>query len=336
MIGHHSFRIEIRFRKSTRHARRMAVCGTILLLSLPAAGQTLGGQARNVALARPQDAIWLIDTRHIGSICGAGDGAPDLAVWQLLPNGRWARSSIAAFRATDDTAVITTVYVHGNRVESGEATAIGLSAYRIVSSEASDEVRLRHVIWSWPSERVCGVLRDFQAKSQRTLSDSHYLARVVSGIHPEIEISLIGYSFGASIVTGAAHLVGGGTVAGRSLPVAQCGDRRHLRVVAIAAAMDNDALLPNRAHGEAIHELDRMLLVYNSCDPVLRRYYLAADGHPHALGFTGLVCPYQLGKAAKRIDEMDAAWWIGRTHDWDAYARSTTIVDKVRRFALWE
>ena len=121
------------------------------------------------------------------------------------------------------------------------------------------------------------------------------------------------------------------------MPAEPEGPRAPMRAVVIAAAVNSDWILPGSRHGEALALVDRMLVVYNSCDPVLKRYRLIADSRSAtALGYTGLVCSDRLGEAAERIEQIDAAPWVGKTHDLDARTRSTVLMNEMACCALWQ
>ena len=102
--------------------------------------------------------------------------------------------------------------------------------------------------------------------------ESYFLANFMSRLNPDTQLRLLGYSFGGRIVSGALHLAGGGTLGRFQLADANSRPPNSVRVVLLAAAMDNYWWLPGRYHGECFSQVDRLLLLYNSCDPVLRFY----------------------------------------------------------------
>jgi hypothetical protein len=208
--------------------------------------------------------------------------------------------------ATHDAATITTVLVHGNRVSSSDAIAHGMAVYCQLSASVSDDSRLRHVIWSWPSDQIAGPLRDIRVKAERTTSEAFYLASLLSRLPPDARVSLIGHSFGVRIFTGSLHLLAGGSLGGRVLPHETADARMPVRGVAIAAALDHNWLYPGRRHGQALSMVDQLLVFYNPCDPVLKRFHWVVEGRSGtALGYSGLVCPQRLGEAGARVEQMN-------------------------------
>ena len=323
-----------------RRARRLLLrtLTTAIAWSLVSYGSMAGARGpRESCWLRPQDSIWLVSTRHMGCVSNEDATRPMLRLWQYDHGSGWMPSTVDAFVSTDDANEITSVYLHGNRVASQEATAGGLTLYRLLVRNAPEQARVRYVIWSWPSAKTSRPLQQLHEKAGRTLSEGYYLGWFLSRIQREVRISLIGYSYGPRIMTGAMHLLGGGSVAGWSLPVEPAENQQRLRVVAFAAAVDNDVLLPGHYHGKAMSTVDHMLLCYNPIDPVLKRYHVVSKRrHASALGRTGLACPQRLGEAAARVDQINVASTIGRTHDWDAYTCSSSLIHEMGRCALWD
>ena len=80
----------------------------------------------------------------------------------------------------------------------------------------------------------------------------------------------MGYSFGARISTGTLHLLGGGSINGRSLPLEPAPNRAPRRAVLLAAAVGRDALAPGHRHSDRrLGQVDRMVITVNPRDRVL-------------------------------------------------------------------
>ena len=93
----------------------------------------------------------------------------------------------------------------------------------------------------------------------------------------EQRVSLLAYSYGARIATGALHLLEGGQLSGRAL-ASPDGRAFHVRLVMLAAALHNYWLRPGGYHDMAVSHIDYLLNLYNCCDPVLKRYPLLYKG----------------------------------------------------------
>ena len=116
-------------------------------------------------------------------------------------------------------------------------------------------------------------------------------------------MSLLGYSFGARIATGALHLLGGGQLSGRVTSchmtgaitrVSSCWRRRCTTTGSARVATTKWPV----AH------IDYLLNLYDCCDPVLKWYpKLYKGSHAQALGFTGMYTG-DLGRRLKRLNSM--------------------------------
>jgi hypothetical protein len=236
------------------------------------------------------------------------------------------------FFATLDRRQITCVYVHGNRMSAADASRQGLTAFQRL---AGGNLPVRFVIWSWPSDRVHGALRDVRIKAARSDAEALYLARFLARIPAgEMPVSLIGYSYGARTVTGGLQLLAGGRSGGRRLddPPAETV---HPRVVLFASAFPNGWITPDSVHGRAFDTADQVLSLYNPYDPVLKLYRFTADnGKPVALGHRG-ISSRALGPYAPRVEQRDVGSLVGHSHDFDRYTSTTWVQRRVRNYVLW-
>ena len=130
---------------------RRAVATTVLTWSL-SASVVLASQSE-----RPQDEIWLVSTRHIGSV--QSESVPDLHAQRYEPDSGWRPAEIEdATRPTAPDQIVV-IYVHGNRLSGPAAAAEGRRYYQRLTNGLVDPVSIRFVIWSWPSDprrRRCG------------------------------------------------------------------------------------------------------------------------------------------------------------------------------------
>jgi hypothetical protein len=286
----------------------------------------LGGASAAHADDEPHP-MWLISTRSAPR-CGDLDAAPqELQYWRSDGRCRWIAADAQAFRTTDDTAVPTIVYIHGNRTDADEAVTKSRYTYEVIRAEAADRP-FRYVIWSWPAERVCRRNNDdVRLKAAYSDVESYYLARWLDGLRPGVRISLIGHSFGPRIITGALHLLAGGAVADRSLPegavTAWTGGRRNpVRIVLLAAAIDANWLAPGGCHGLALSLVDHALITQNGRDRVLRSYPRLNDhSGPQAMGFVGPCGVEQ----SKNVTVVDVSSTVGKIHDWRCYCSAANV-----------
>jgi len=282
-----------------------------------------------------QGSVWLVSTRHLGSWLCEEEFARGLDIQRYDGQQGWQPASLSEFHASEDADTPTLVYVHGNRFDWREAIQHGWVAHNTLVPGPDAGPPVRFVIWSWPSDRIRGLLRDVRVKAQRAHCEAYYLAQFLSGTDPQTPPGLFGFSYGARVITGALHLLGGGQLCGMKLdrPLS----RAPARVVLSAAAVHNDWLFPSNYHGRMIDQTGRMLLLYNSRDAVLKRYrFLDRRRHTEALGYTGLPGCLADHWIHDRLTQIDAAPYIGRSHREISYFCCSPLMALYRHFLLGE
>src|SRR5215471_14318060 len=154
-----------------------------------------------VCLPRTADEVWLVSTRNLG--CPDCEASPVPQVWRYdCEAHRWNGSALDAFLAAQNPAMHTVFWIHGNRIEAGEAQSQGLEVYRQLTYGVSGDRPIRFVIFSWPSSPIRGLKEDARVKARRTNIDGYYLAALVNRMNQAVRVDIIGYSFGARIATG--------------------------------------------------------------------------------------------------------------------------------------
>ena len=302
---------------------------TLVCCSLIADSPVFAIAAETSPAAAPVTQVWLIDTRGTS---GCGDLETELSqiTYQRLDEscdcGRWQASDAAAFQASAVPGVPTTVLIHGNGTDADWAVRHGCELYGSMKRQACGRP-FRLIVWSWPADRVVRRVRpDVQIKVCRSDVEAYYLARVLSDLPKGEPLSLIGYSLGCRTASGALQLLAGGPVAGRSLlPNAlaawNSAGPRPIRVMMIAAAMDADWLEPCGPHGLAPSAVERILVVTNDRDRVLKWYSRLYCRHgPEAMGYAG-----PTGAAGGKLEVVDVTCEVGGKHDFDRYQGSASI-----------
>jgi hypothetical protein len=233
-----------------------------------------------------------------------------------------------------DPSVTTVFYVHGNQMGPGDAKNQGLALYRKLVNYGCSEERIRFVIFSWPSAKMAGLLKDVRVKAMRTAPAGCQLAWLLDQMPAETPVSLIGFSFGARIITGSLHVLAGGTLCnGLTLSERVQPDRAPVNVVLIAAAVHAHWLGKGQYHGLAMTQVDRMFLLNNCQDLALRYYHLTTtDGsRPQALGVCG---PTRIdAEYAAKIQKRDVSRYAGARHDLFLYLCAPGAISQVWAYA---
>jgi hypothetical protein len=312
----------------------LATAWLLWLSSLAHGAATSEAVSQPTPLAPALDEVWTISSRQVG--CGEDD-CSRLSYWRFChETHEWLPSSHEAFLASDDPLTPSCFFVHGNRVGHGEAFDIGWRAYQRLRAQAPPARRFRFVIWSWPSTRIQGQIKDVRTKARQSEAHAYYLAWLLDQIDPRTPVSLVGYSYGARLVAGSLHILGGGTSAGRTLATRVHPDRSPVRAVLLAGALDSNALLPRARNGLALTQVERMLVLTNPADEVLKYYRLlyGLGSKIQALGAAGAAGLSSLGTPGKVV-HWNVSRLVGPDHDWTRYLYSPAIVSRMESFALY-
>ena len=295
-------------RRATAGAPQRAVA-VVVGLGLAA---LLNGAA--LGTERPGDAIWEVSSRGLPD-CPNPFTVPTFAVQQHVGGCWWSQSQqglVEHLMSHPEQRVV--IYVHGNWMPHPEARQRALTVYRhLVCTVSSGPICF--IAYSWPSERQGRLARDVEEKKTRLDADAFYFASLIRDLPLVHPIGYIGYSFGAAVVCGAQHLLAGGQLCQYHLPG---GPNSPLpaHISLIAPAFDRQSLTSRGRYRLAIDEGDSLVNVYNSMDPILKRFrFFDRDSSPIAAGFMGLSeprigTPLSVDITVEQYDCCD----IGRTH----------------------
>jgi hypothetical protein len=314
-------------------ALSVALCsgGVVAASDVSSASDVLSPLAIPTQQEPPADRIFLVSTRRAGTRCDGEVLRERLSCERLIrdANGcqRWADISFAELAGDFADALPTVIYVHGNRIEGGEDKPHGMAVYRSLSARASSAGPMRFIIWSWPADQIPGRVRDYHVKAARTGPVGWQLAWTLDQLPDEAPLALIGYSYGARVVTGALHVLAGGSLGHLQLDERRQPTHSPVRVALVAAAVHADWLRPSGYHGRALEQVEELVLVNNQLDPAMRFYRLAMEGRDaRALGYAGVG---GLGQFADKVRTVDATQVVGRHHGIGEYLASVPRMNRV-------
>ena len=292
------------------------------------ANETLVAAPDPLAAESCVDDVWLINARRGLPSCCSMEPMP-LPVEQYIGPCHWERRTLADVFTSTDHPQGTIVYVHGNRVSSSLARSEGVKIYRTLRQQACGQGSFRLIIFSWPSDQIHGQLQDVRVKAARTAPAAYVLSQVLTQLPADEPVGLVGYSFGSRIITGSLHLLAGGQVGCFSLGDAEKVPRPNNRVVLIASAVHSHWLGAGQCHGLAITQIDRLLLLNNSCDSALKRYrHIERCSNPSALGYVGLN-EHRLLEHGAAIEQVNACCTVGRSHSLSNYLCNSNLMSRV-------
>lgn len=313
------------------------VAGNLLLSHARAASTSSDspGSARQdqIAPLEGTDEAWMVSTRCVSFSCPTGIG-PERFSYQVSRGAcaGWEQADSDAFFAGAAAEKPVIVFVHGNRAGFCDAVNDGWPVYRQLHVESGGHP-FQFVIWSWPADQIRGGPRnDALVKAGRSDVQSFYLAAWLDRLPPQTPVTLIGYSFGARIIGGALHLGQGGELLGKTSPGQ---DRRPVRVMLIAAALDCEWLSPGSRNGQAVGAIEQMFITRNCCDPVLRLYpRMRRCDSSSALGFTGPASSARLAQPGAALETVGVESQVGRDHSWHSYLRSHAVRSRLAQYAF--
>lgn len=305
---------------------------------MQAAPEPASAASRNASNGNPADdhQMWLVSTRQLPTAPRGKNGAPQVRRYQAQSG--WQDSSIDELLAAEQPSAATCVLVHGNHTDRQLAVSKGFEVYRTLVRGAKAGQPVRLVVWSWPSDQIPGSFReDARIKARRTNIEAFYLANFLDRLRGQNPVSLVGYSFGARVITGSLHLLGGGTLANRRLEPRSGIARPPMYAILLAAAVDREWLLEGRPHGRALSAVERMVVLVNPQDRVLRWYRFVAPGEGgEALGSKGLPGSLRSRFDREKLVQVNVANAVGNRHGWTNYLGSNEIVRRLQQETLVE
>ncbi|MCC6507943.1 MAG: hypothetical protein IT423_02470 [Pirellulaceae bacterium] len=289
----------------------------MVAISLGSAATSPSAHANDVPRLRSGDELWEVSSRCLPDLgkCVTLDPVT-FRVTQFHCAQGWRTTDESALKTSFQLqpAMRTIIYAHGNWMTQENTRGRASYVYNRAARRADEPIRF--IIYSWPSQRDGRPLRDVYEKADRSNIDTYYFGHFLNRIPETSPLGILGFSFGGRVVGGGLHLVSGGQLEGRSTPV--WGTPRQVHVSFVAPAFDRTWLVSGREYGMAMQNVEKLVNIYNSRDPVLRRVrFLDRVSTPIAAGFSGLADPRatQPLQDDQRIAQYDCGDSVGTSHD---------------------
>lgn len=267
---------------------------------------------------RDGDSVWEVSSRHLSGACQLGI---PLKISKVV-GCRFQPSSLDEFVAdpVSFNAPQTVIYVHGNWMEWKNARERGMYVYQLLAAQTDRPIRL--ILFSWPSEREGRIAPDVREKASLAHVESYYLAEFLKNVPADQTIGMMGFSFGGAVICGALQLLGGGSLDGRSLPQ-PIAAHQNVRVSLVAPAFDREQLRPGGKYELALSQIEQLVNLFNSVDPVLKRFRFIDRGSPEAAGLLGINARGGMRLLnASNVVQYDCSRAAGRTHSEVDYYRN--------------
>lgn len=234
------------------------------------------------------DRIWLLSTRKLTSRATQVEfDRPEFNISLLNAENVFQPKSFDTFMELVTARRKAVIYVHGNRFTAEDAITRGRWVQSKVSMHELDQP-IDWIIWSWESDKNGILVHDARIKASRTEGQGLYLGWLLRKYaEKNVPTTLVGYSFGGRVVTGALHAAAGGELGGVSIQ-GEPTLGAPFNAALIAPAIDSLWLSQRGYHRNATQNLDQLTLFYNRRDAILKRYWLIDRVQGRlALGYTG-------------------------------------------------
>ncbi len=273
--------------------------------------------------------IWLVSTRCARS-------PRDFDGWQAwrYDGQHWQPVAVTNVCGAHAPGAVCWSYIHGNNNTAEDAAEHGLWVLEQLVQASPLGAPDSFVIWSWPSEREPGKVRDnVQIKADVAEQQAPYLVQFLDRLGPQVRVGLVGHSYGARLATAALHVAAGGSIS--SIPLGSCAPTRlgPVRLAMTGAALDFDWLVPGRRHGRALAASEEILVVTNPADSVLRLYpRLFGRGGPPALGAVGSAVPPEQFGMAHKLFHWNVGHLVGAGHLSRRYLGTPPVAEGIAGF----
>ena len=281
---------------------------------------------------------WIVSSRHCSQdngrchICCAHD------YYHFASDGCLRKSSAEEFHQALVPPAPICVVVHGSFVNRADVQEDSFHTYRWLRAAAPNRP-LHVVFYTWPSEGFDTwiVPIDLALLGRRSAFNGLYLSQLIARFPADRPVSLLGHSHGARTVSSTLHLLGGGLVQGHG--DLQAGhDRRRIRAVLAAAAMDHHWLNPGERYGRALCRAECLLNLRNRRDIALSIYPLRKPFSHRSLARAGFTTKDRtlMGIHAHKIGELEVTRQVDTGHMWPNYYRHPCIAHSIRPYLYFD
>lgn len=273
--------------------------------------------------------IWYVTTRHLPQYENLAESIAQIGYYKMEGEA-WNKKTAAEFNSAEN--LDTMIVVHGSPATVSLVSEVCLDVYQHMQTIIpNSKTRMRYVIWSWPADRqVTGLVKEFRDQAQRSQPQGFYLGHFIDQCRAKNKTVVVGYSMGARVASCALHLLAGGK--SEFAPPITPRSNNKVSYLIVAGAINRDWLEPGQHFGEALKSTNRFLNIYNSTDPLLKRYpklYPKGKLRPEATGYKGLFSHANLEEFDIPVEEINVTAAAGKSHDIRYITRDTETLKKI-------
>jgi esterase/lipase superfamily enzyme len=269
--------------------------------------------------------VWFVDTRR------------GFEINQLDNNSKWNRSTLNEFQQSHNPNIPLVIVTHGYKMTYDEAKQFGINFSKLTHNFGEH----RFLFWSWDAEKEnCGIKSDAINTGKKADAESKYLTNFLKQLKPQSKVSLIGFSYGARLISAAIQ-----NLATEQLQQLKQNTNNknkittnlNIRIVFLAAAVDQDQFEQNKKYGNLLQITDKLLVNINAADPALLLYpLLTGIKSPKAAGRYGINTTKIHPKLASKIKSLNVRPDIGIDHTFiSSFCAFLKYKNEVKKYALF-
>ena len=301
-------------------------------------GQTGGVANQLEATNTPESGFWFLNTHQSAQSFSASgpDFRPDISRYEK--GAGYRSSSYSEMLSQLEPGVPVCIMVHGSFVDTLSASRESAYTFHWLRSVAGNQ-RMQMIYFHWPSFRALSPLIQFDTNQlgRQAARNGFYLADLIAALPANCPVSILGHSHGARITSSALHLMAGGVVQGYTHRSAGT-NRRPIRTVFLAGAIDHHWLNPGQRYDRALYSTQGLLNLKNRIDPVLAIYPLRLPllvRRP--IGNLGMTSGdrRRIGPSSQKVLNIEVGKAIGFNHVWPLYFNNQRIAATLRNYVYF-
>ena len=281
----------------------------------------------------PESGFWFLNTHQSPQTFSTSGPIFRPQVSRYEKGSGYRPSDYSEMLSRLEPGVPVCIMAHGSFVDTLSASRESCYTYHWIRSAAGGQ-RMQMIYFHWPSYRAISPLiqLDTNQLGRQAARNGFYLADLIAALPPECPVAILGHSHGSRVASSALHLMAGGIVQGYRHRSAGT-NRRPIRTVFLAGAIDHHWLNPGERYDRALYSTQGILNLKNRLDPVLAVYPLRLPllvRRPIGnLGMTNWD-RRRIGPQSQKVINLEVGDIIGYSHLWPFYFNSQRIALTMR------
>ncbi len=281
-----------------------------------------------------QTNYWIVSSRKLDQNDMLAGLSKRLEYFQSSGNNQLQQVNRQSYLQSINPDIPICIIIHGSFTTW---QSIKTNSSQIVKwlSAAAPSRPMQYIFYTWPSETKIPLVPRIQVLrlGRKASINGFYLAQHICELPGASQMTLICHSHGARIASSALHLLGNGVVEGMRYATVR-DNKRPIRAVFLAAAIDHHWLNPGKRFNRAIHRADAILVLVNKDDWALSLYPFRRIFSNRALSKTGFTSrdKNELGYLTHKLYELDVTEQISRGHFLIKYVENRSIACSIAPF----